>query len=54
MKSDLPVVIGAGLTQGSTDTADVYLLAPGNYTITVNPTNASQAGNVLVEVYEVE
>lgn len=42
------------LAQGSNDKADVYMLAPGNYTITVSPTNASQAGNVLVEVYEVE
>ena len=42
------------LAQGSNDKADIFLLAPGAYTITVNPTDPSGVGAELVEVYEVE
>ena len=42
------------LLQGSTDKADIFLLSPGAYTITVNPTDSSGEGTELIEVYEVE
>jgi len=42
------------LLQGSNDAADVFLLGPGAYTITVNPANATEGGAELLEVYEVE
>jgi hypothetical protein len=42
------------LIPGSNDKADVVLLAPGAYTITVNPTDPTQEGAELIEVYEVE
>ena len=42
------------LIQGSNDKADIFLLAPGAYTITVNPTDPTQVGAELIEVYEVE
>ncbi len=41
------------LLSGSSDKADVWLLAPGAYTIYVNPVDAINAGSCLVEVYEV-
>jgi len=41
------------LALGSNDKADVTLLYPGHYTISVTPTSASGEGVVLVEVYEV-
>jgi hypothetical protein len=42
------------LLPGSNDEADVYILTPGAYTITVNPTDPSGVGAELIEVYEVE
>lgn len=42
------------LIQGSNDRADVVLVQPGAYTITVNPTDPSQEGFELIELYEVE
>jgi len=42
------------LLQGSNDKADIFYLAPGPYTITVNPTDPSGVGAELIEVYEVE
>jgi len=42
------------LVPGSNDKADVVLLNPGAYTITINPTDPSQEGTELIEIYEVE
>ena len=42
------------LVENSNDKADVVLLSPGAYTITVNPTSADGEGTELIEVYEVE
>jgi len=42
------------LVQGSNDKADVFLIGPGAHTITVNPTDPTGEGVVLIEVYEVE
>jgi hypothetical protein len=41
------------LGSGSDDKADVLLVSPGAYTITVNPTTPSGEGVELIEVYEV-
>src|ERR1035437_27057 len=41
------------LNQGSNDKADIFLLSPGSYTITVNPTTSDQEGAELIEVYEI-
>jgi hypothetical protein len=47
--------VGAfSLVQGSNDKADVVLLYPGAYTITVNPVDSSSEGYELIEVYEVK
>ena len=39
---------------GSNDKAEVILLNPGAYTITVSPTDPTGEGAELIEVYEVE
>ena len=43
-----------GLTADSLDKADAIFLYPGAYTLTINPTDATGEGVVLVEVYEVD
>jgi hypothetical protein len=42
------------LTTGSTDKEDIFLLSPGAYTVTINPSDSSGEGQELVEIYEVE
>jgi hypothetical protein len=41
------------LGTGSNDKADVILLSPGPYTLSVTPSTAAEAGTQLIEVYEV-
>jgi hypothetical protein len=42
------------LIPGSNDKADIFVLPPGSYTITVSPTTSDQEGAELIEVYEIE
>lgn len=41
------------LKEGSRDKADIVLLEPGVYTITVYASSRESEGDVLLEVYEV-